>query len=368
VNRVYEGKDKGLIVDYIGIKNNMNLALKKYTNYEEEEYEGTEQAVKIVKDQLEVLSAMFHGFDDAKYFKGTPKEQLDCLNRAVEYIQQNEELENRFMAVVRRLQQAFGLCTSSDDITAKERDYIHYYGAVRSILFKLTRGSAPDVFQMNAHVRRMVEEAIISEGVEIVFNIGKHLETDIFSEEHLAKIAKIPLPNTRIKLLQQLLQQAINEFKKVNKIKAVEFTEKLKKVVDDYNDRRNEKKYASDVLDEVASRLSELLNDLKQEKESFGKMGITYEEKAFYDILKNVAEQFGFPFPHEKLIELSREVKKIVDDKTRYTDCFKKEDIKAELHVDLILVLDQYGYPPETNDLVYKQVFEQAENFKKYCE
>jgi type I site-specific restriction-modification system R (restriction) subunit len=71
---------------------------------------------------------------------------------------------------------------------------------------------------------------------------------------------------------------------------------------------------------------------------------------------------------HEKLIELSREVKKIVDDKTRYTDCFKKEDIKAELHVDLILVLDQYGYPPETNDLVYKQVFEQAENFKKYCE
>ncbi|GHV82675.1 restriction endonuclease subunit R [Spirochaetia bacterium] len=368
VNRVYEGKDKGLIVDYIGIKNNMNLALKKYTNYEENEYEGTEQAVKIVKDQLEILDAMFHDFDNSKYFGGTPGEQLDCLNHAVEYIQQNEETENRFMAAVKRLQQAFGLCTSSEDISAAERDYIHFYGAIRSMLFKLTKGRAPDVFQMNDHVRKLVEEAIISEGVEILFNVGKHLEIDLFSEEYLEKIAKIPLPNTRIKLLQQLLQHAINEFKKVNKIKAVEFAEKLKKVVENYNDRRNEKKYASDVLDEVANQLTELLKNLKTEKDSFGTMGITYEEKAFYDILKNVAEQFKFPFPHEKLIELSREVKKIVDDKTRYTDCFKKEDIKAELQVDLILVLDQYGYPPETNDLVYKQVFEQAENFKKYCE
>jgi type I restriction enzyme R subunit len=368
VNRTYEGKDKGLIVDYIGIKNNMNIALKKYTNYAENEYEGTDQAVRIVKDQLEILTAMFHGFDHSKFFKGTPREQLDCLNHAVEYIQSTEEIENRFMASVKRLRQAFGLCTSSEDVSQVERDYIHYYSAIRSILFKYTKGSAPDVFQMNDHVRKLVEEAIVSEGVAILFNTGKHIEIGLFSEEYLAKTAKIPLPNTRIKILQQLLQQAINEFKKVNKIKAIEFAEKLKKVVENYNDRRNEKKYVSDVLDEVANQLTELLKSLKAEKDSFGTMGITYEEKAFYDILKNVAEQFKFPFSHEKLIELSREVKKIVDDKTRYTDCFKKEDIKAELQVDLILVLDQYGYPPETNDLVYKQVFEQAENFKKYCE
>jgi type I restriction enzyme R subunit len=95
-------------------------------------------------------------------------------------------------------------------------------------------------------------------------------------------------------------------------------------------------------------------------------MGIDYEEKAFYDILKSISEKFGFPYPHEKLIALSKEIKIIVEDKTHYTDWSKKEDIKAELQVDLILVLDKYGYPPETNDEVYKEIFEQAENFKKY--
>ncbi|MBQ8758647.1 MAG: HsdR family type I site-specific deoxyribonuclease, partial [Clostridia bacterium] len=113
VNRVCEGKDKGLIVDYIGIKKNMNLALKKYTNFECEEFEGVEQCVVIVKDQLEVLGQMFHNFNSNDYFHGSPTEQLACLNRAVEYVQLSEELETRFMAAVKRMKQAFNLCSSS---------------------------------------------------------------------------------------------------------------------------------------------------------------------------------------------------------------------------------------------------------------
>ena len=135
VNRVYTGKEKGLIVDYIGIKKNMNLALKKYTNFESEEFEGVEQSVTIVKDQLEVLGQMFHNFNSSDFFHGTPKEQLACLNRAVEYVQLTEELERRFMAAVKRMKQAFNLCGSSDAISDTEKDYIHFYCAVRSILF-----------------------------------------------------------------------------------------------------------------------------------------------------------------------------------------------------------------------------------------
>ena len=150
VNRVYEGKDKGLIVDYIGIKKNMNVALKKYTNFECDEFEGIEQSVNIVKDQLEVLAQMFHNFNSSDFFTGTPKQQLDCINRAVEYVQLSNELETRFMAAVRRMKQAFNLCSSSEKITDEEKDYIHFYCAVRSILFKLTRGEAPDISQMNA--------------------------------------------------------------------------------------------------------------------------------------------------------------------------------------------------------------------------
>jgi len=369
VNRVYEGKDKGLIVDYIGIKNNMNKALAKYTNFKAEEFEGVEQSVIIVKDQLEVLAQMFHNFNSTDFFVGTPKAQLDCLNRAVEYVQITEELETRFMAAVRRLKKAFDLCAADSAITDDERDYIHFYMAVRSILFKLTKGDAPDITQMNARVREMIAAAIEADGVEALFETGTHIEqVDIFSEEYLAKIMSIPLPNTKVKILQQLLSQAIDEFRKVNKIKGVEFADRLKRLIEDYNNRRKDEKYANDVLDDVAEQLAGLLSELKAEKTSFVGMGIDFEEKAFYDILKAIAEKFEFEYPHDKLIVLSREMKKIVDDKAKYTDWSRREDIKAELKVDIILILAAHGYPPVTNDEVFKEILEQAENFKKYAQ
>lgn len=366
VNRVCEGKDKGLIVDYIGIKKNMNMALKKYTNFESEEFEGIEQSIIIVKDQLEVLSQMFHNFNNTDFLNGTPVEQLACLNRAVEYIQLSEEMETRFMAAVKRIKQAFNLCSSSDKVSNIDRDYIHFYFAVRSILFKLTKGDAPDISQMNACVREMLEGAIQSDGIEELFETGKHISVDIFSDKYMDKINAIQLPNTKIKILQRLLSQAIDEFKKVNKIMAVEFADRLKHVVDEYNNRRRDEAYANEVLDDVADQLAKLLEELKQEKNSFKKMGIDYEEKAFYDILKAVSKKYEFEYPDDKMIELSKRIKAIVDDKARYTDWSTREDIKANLQVDLILLMDEFDYPPVTLDEVYKEVLEQAENFKKY--
>ena len=367
VNRVYTGKEKGLIVDYIGIKKNMNLALKKYTNFESEEFEGVEQSVTIVKDQLEVLGQMFHNFNSSDFFHGTPKEQLACLNRAVEYVQLTEELERRFMAAVKRMKQAFNLCGSSDAISHTEKDYVHFYCAVRSILFKLTKGDAPDISQMNARVRELLEGAIQSDGIEELFETGKHISVDIFSDEYIEKINAIQLPNTKIKVLQRLLSQAIDEYKKVNRIMGMEFSERLKRVVDEYNNRRRDEAFANEVLDDVAEQLAKLLEELKLEKDSFKAMGIDYEEKAFYDILKAVAKKYEFEYPDDKMIELSKRIKLIVDDKAKYTDWSTREDIKATLQVDLILLLDEFDYPPVTIDDVYKEVLEQAENFKKYA-
>ena len=366
VNRVYAGKDKGLIVDYIGIKKNMNKALAKYTNFQGGTFEGVEESVTIVKDQLDVLNKMFYSFNANDYFKGSPKEQLYCLNRAVEYIQLTEELEQRFMAAVKRLKQAFGLCTSSEEISDAERDKIHFYIAIRSILFKLTKGDAPDISQMNAHVQKMVEEAILSDGIEELFSAGKNVSIDLFSDEYLDRISHIKFPNTKIKVLQKLLSQAIEEFKKVNKIKGVEFSERLQQVVNNYNDRSGDEAFANEVLGDVANQLADLLHHLKEEKNSFEDIGINFEEKAFYDILDAVAQKYGFEYPHDKMIFLAQEIKKIVDDKSKYADCFTRDDIKAELQADLIIVLDDNGYPPVAIDEAYKEVLEQAENFKKY--
>ena len=145
---------------------------------------------------------------------------------------------------------------------------------------------------MNVRVRRMIEEAIQSDGIEELFETGKHISVDIFSDEYMNNINAIQLPNTKIKILQRLLSQAIDEFKKVNKIMGVEFADRLKKVVDEYNNRRRDEAYANEVLDDVAEQLAQLLSELKTEKNSFKNMGIDYEEKAFYDILRYSESSF----------------------------------------------------------------------------
>lgn len=367
VNRVYEGKEKGLIVDYIGIKKNMNMALRKYTNFEKEEFDDAGQSVTIVKDQLEILDQIFYNFNANDFFYGDPLQQLDCLNRAVEFVQLSQELENRFMANVRRMKQAFNLCSSSEEFTDDDIEKIHFYQAVRSILFKLTKGDAPDTAQMNTKVRKLLEGAIQSDGIEELFETGKHIDFDIFSDEYMARIEKISLPNTKIKALQRLLSYAIEEFKRVNRIKSIEFSERMKAVVEVYNNRRRDEAFANEVLDDVATQLAQLLHELKNEKNSFENMGINYEEKAFYDILLAVSKKYEFEYPEDKMLELSKEIKLVVDDKAKYTDWSTREDIKANLQVDLIILLDKYDYPPVTIDDVYKEVLEQAENFKKYA-
>ncbi len=367
VNRVYEGKDRGLIVDYIGIKKNMNVALRKYTNFEKEELDDVCQAVTIVLDQLEVLDQMFHNFNAKDYYVGSPVEQLNCLNRAVEYVQLTQDLEVRFMAAVKKMKQAFSLCSSSEQFTSADIEKVHFYQAVRSILFKLTKGDAPDTSQMNAKVRKLLDEAIQSDGIEELFETGKHINIDIFSDEYMARIEKIPMPNTKIKALQRLLSYAIEEFKKVNKIKSIEFAERMKAVVEIYNNRRKDEAFANEVLDDVANQLADLIQELKTERNSFKNIGIDYEEKAFYDILFAVSKKYEFEYPNDKMIVLSKEIRVVVDDKAKYTDWSTREDIKATLQVDLIILLDKYGYPPVTIDDVYKEVLEQAENFKKYA-
>ncbi len=369
VNRVYEGKEMGLVVDYIGIKSNMNVALAKYSKVLGDDFEDIDKAVVIVKDQLDLLARFFHNFDNNLCFNGTPLKQLTCLNNAAEYVQLTEEMEKRFMAMVKKLRSAYNLCCSSEEISENERDYIHFYFAIKAIIHKLTTGEAPDTSQMNERVRQMIQEALISEGVEEIFKLDKNdakIGSDIFSDDYMAKIEKIKLPNTKIKLLQKLLSQAIAEFKKVNKIKGVDFSQKLKKLVDLYNERKESLTLANDVLNDVAEQFSNLFKDLQKERNSFMDMGIDFEEKAFYDILIDIAHKYNFEYPEEKLIKLSREVKKIVDDKARYTDWSQRNDIKAELKVDLILVLAENGYPPVPRDEVFKEIFEQAENFKKY--
>lgn len=377
VNRAYPGKDTGLIVDFVGIKTGMNQALKKYAKYDANDISGIEQAIVIVKDQLEVLDAIMNKFDNAMYFHGNNYEKLICLNQAAEYIQITKEIETRFMAAVKRLAKAFKLCNGSKDFTNEELDKIHYYMSVRSIIFKLTKGKAPDINQMNNKVREMVQQAIKSTGVEELFIEGKELNNkiiDLFDDNYINKINAISLPNTKVKILQQLLNQAIDEFKKVNKIKSLSFSEQLKAVVDSYNNRALDDFQIDVILNDVAEQLINIMNDLKNEKTSFEQLGINYEEKAFYDILVAVEQKYDFYYPQEKNLDLAKKIYNMVTTKTKYADWYNREDIKAELQCDIIIILAENGFPaipegtqpPEDYQKIYNDIIEQAENFKKY--
>lgn len=189
---------------------------------------------------------------------------------------------------------------------------------------------------------------------------------DIFGPDYLAKIEKIKLPNTRIKLLQQLLAKAIEAFRKVNRLKGIDFSKQFKALVDRYNDRSEQDILRSEVLEDFTDEIIDLYEAIRKERESFAELGIDFEEKAFYDILKALTVKYDFEYPEDKLLDLAKKVKVIVDDKARYTDWSQRNDIKAELKVDLIILLAENGYPPVDRDEVYKEIFEQAENFKRY--
>jgi len=367
VNRKYEGKNKGLVVDYIGIKNQMNLALAQYNKGDKDNFEDIEQSLIVVKDHLDLLAKLMHKFDSQKYFKGNTLEQLHALNLAAEFVQQTKELETRFMGLVKRLKAAYDICAGSEKLTQPERDYTHFYLAVRSIVFKLTKGNAPDTAQMNARVREMIKDALQSDGVEEIFKMGEEGENeqDIFDEEYLAKIDKIKLPNTKIKLLQKLLARVIGEIRKVNKVKGVDFTKKMQAIVERYNNREKNDIFNSEVYDELAEALTNLIWDVQKEFKAGDALGIGFEEKAFYDILKELCKKYDFTYPEVKLLELSKAIKLIVDNQAKFPDWNKRDDIKSALKVELILVLDEFDYPPVERDEVYVEIFEQAENFKK---
>ncbi|MFN7328630.1 MAG: type I restriction endonuclease subunit R, partial [Bacteroidota bacterium] len=127
VNRKFEGKNKGLVVDYIGIKKQMNLALKKYSEGDKDNFEDIEESIIVVRNHLDLLAKLFHQFDSSKYFNGTTLQQLNTLNMAAEFVQLTKDMETRFMGLVKRLKAAYDICAGSEKLTQAERDYTHFY-------------------------------------------------------------------------------------------------------------------------------------------------------------------------------------------------------------------------------------------------
>lgn len=367
VNRVFEGKDKGLIVDYIGIKAEMMEAIKIYGGPQESPVDELNISLGIFRNHLKLIDDLLCNFNATKFFVGEPLERLMCLNLAAEYVQSSKEMESRFMTLSRKMKAAYNIVFPSGELTETEIAKAQFYLAIRSIIYKQTKGDAPDAEIMNKVVEGMVQKAISCTGVENIVDENKSI--DLFSDEFEKQLKSIKLPITKFNALIKLLRKAIIGYGHVNKVKAIEFDERLRKVVETYNTRDKlvfTSEVVADFVNDLSDELIKIFKDLEADKTSFEAMGITYEEKAFYDILVKVRDEHGFAFADEKCISLAKEIKKLVDDKVQYADFFNRDDIKNQLNMDLTVLLYKNGYPPEWDEEVFNKVMEQAENFKKY--
>jgi len=370
VNRKYPGKDSGLVVDYIGIKENMMQAIKQFGGDGGNNIENIEATLKILRNHIELVDNLMHDFDAKDFFHNSNAlARLHCLNSAAEFIMAVNDNQVRFMGLTKRLKAAYEICFASGLLTDIETSKSQFYLAIRSIVYKHTKGNAPDAEIMNKYVEEMVKQAISCNGVENVVNASD--AEDIFSEEFEKQLDDVKMPMTKFNALLKLLKSAINKYKQKNKSKADEFNELLKRVVEKYNNRDKlvfTNGVVADFVDSLSDELISIFSQLEDDKKSFENLGISFEEKAFYDILVRVRNLHKFDYADEKCILLAKAIKQLVDDKAEYVDWSTRNDIKDSLRWDLTKLLYKNGYPPQWDEEVFSQVLEQAENFKKYSE
>lgn len=369
VNRIFEGKDKGLIVDYIGIEASLAKAMQLYSG-DINPVSEIDASYVIFKDQMALIDELMNGFDFELFETGSDLDRLLTLQKGMEFVQMTEERETRFMGLAQRMKKAFDICVGDPRITDTEMFRLHFYCSIRSAIMKITHGERPDAERMNEEVKKLVDACI---AVMDDQDEGEMTKTEIFSEAYLKKIQGIPYKNTKFKMLLELLRKAIKKYSRTNKYKAEEFSKRMKDLVDKYNNRDGQILISNDdiineFIDSLSDEAKKILDDLQKDADEFKKMGITFEEKAFYDILKAIQQKYGFEYSDEKLVDLAKKVKAVVDDKAKYTDWSSKSNIKASLQSDVIRLLNRNGYPPITFEDVYAKVLAQVENFKRYEE
>lgn len=402
VNRKYPGKDYGYIIDYIGIRNNMMEAMHKYggSSFGPSE-DDVEQALEALIVELDLIRRLFHGFDITPFTDpdAKPLDRLDCLSSAADYILKMTEMlhidtsgngkpkkvsaKTYFLAHVKRLKVAYDICQPSNVLTGEQLSLSQCFMAVASYIRK-TSGEKHDAESMNRAVARMVEEALKCNSVVSILDTD--VEENIFSPEFVTQLDDIKLPATKLELLVKMLRKTISEYKNTNKISAEKFEELLQKTLDEYHSRRaklsageandTQREAVEGIIANATQQALDILKALGEDKESFRKLGLTFEEKAFYDILMHLRDEHNFEYGEDKRVgdlivndkckALAKKIKELIDTKSSYANWLNNDNVKAELNQDIFFCLVKNGYPPQYNDEVYDQVMDQVENFKKH--
>ena len=382
VNRRYKDKEYGFVIDYIGIREEMKIAMKKYGG-EGTPGEDLDVAHGILQNELKILQEMLAKLDFKPFFGDNDLIRLQFLQEAAEYILANSiekkgevSFMKRFKEHVKRLRSAFNICSPAGVLSEEEVIWSQCMMGICSYVMKMT-ATEHDVASMNKNVEKMVKEAILASGVERFFEEGE--EENIFGETFVHELDDVKMPFTKFQLLCKLVAKAIRAYRKTNKIQAEKFQLMLEKVIDEYNTRdkltfTNEVtqgvvtgvvNIVDDKISHLTDRLEQILKDLKVDSEKFKELGITFEEKAFFDVLTEVRDTHQFEYADERCIELAKKIKLLIDDTAVYADWLNNTNLRNKLASQLTVLIYKEGYPPEWDEEVFKKVLDQVENYKK---
>lgn len=384
VNRKYKDKECGIIIDYLGIREEMKKAMKRYGG-DVTPQDDLALTHEIFSNELQLLKEMLNSLDFSPFFGSNNLARLQFIQKAAEYIlartvekKGEVSFKKLFTAHVRRLRSSYNILNPAGELNEEDNKWAQCFMGISSYVQKMT-ASKNDVATMNKHVEKMVQQAIFSSGVESLLDENSE-EENIFSDEFIKELDDMKMPFTKFQLLVKLISRAINDYKKTNKVQAKKFEEMLEKIIDEYNTRDNlvftntvakdTVNAVSDIVDEKVNSLSEkilqLFKSLNADKEKFKELGISFEEKAFYDVLVNVRDTHGFEYDDERCIELAKKIKLLVDDVTIYADFANNNNLKSKLSIDLTYLIYKEGYPPQWDQEVFQKVLEQVENYKNH--
>lgn len=358
VNRVYRDKPGGLIVDFIGIADALKKALNSYTESDRKQTAiDTEEVIKELLKEYEIVKDLFYPFDYKRFFEAKPEDKMRIITEATEHILGLDEDpagtgEERFIRHVNRLSKAYALCSTREEALEISED-IAFFKAVKTAIKKHFSDGESSPEEVNGAINQMVSKAIASDGVIDIFE-GTNIDPDmsILSEEFLEEVKHLQQKNIAARTLEQILKTKVKKMARQNLVKSKRFSEMLNETLNKYRNRAIETRH-------VIEELIKLAREMNKAQEEENDLGLNKDEVAFYDAL-GVNDAAVKVMGDEILKKIAVELTETIRNSTTI-DWSSREDIKANIRVQVKRLLRKYDYPPDKQKEAIETVMEQAE-------
>lgn len=359
VNRVFKDKPGGLIVDYLGLAQELKQALATYTESGGKGETTLDQAkaLEVFQEKYEVCAAFFHGFDHSAWATGNATQKLGLLPAAHEHVLKQTDGKPRFVKAVDDLSKAFALAVPADAAMAVVDD-VAFFQAVKAALVKQLTGpdgeEKRDPSQIDHAIRQIVSRAVSSDEVIDIFAAAglKKPDVSVLDDKFLAEVRGLPHRNLAVEMLRKLLDGEIKQRSKTNVVQARSFLEMLEKSVKRYQNRAIE---TAAVIEELIG----LAKDMREAQQRGEQLGLTYDEVAFYDALE-VNDSAVKILGDDVLKLIAQDLVKAVRNNLTI-DWAVRENVRANLRVIIKRILRKHGYPPDKQAKATETVLEQAE-------